>query len=183
MTARRLVAVLLAAGCTAGAAGCGISPTGPISFAAAPRARLYAEQVYFVQDGRLHSVARSPATSPSVRDTPFPRAVVRVEGLDLLAAGPLPPEQDAGITTELPTGIRIFPAEQAGDELTLFLFGAEQPADPDQLSDLAVAQIACTATAARNVEAPVRRVTLRDKVSGHERGPVSCPVTVPERRG
>ncbi|MGC9670913.1 hypothetical protein ACNTMW_30750 [Planosporangium sp. 12N6] len=188
---RPLAAVLLTAGAAAPAAGCGISPTEPISFGPAPRASLVAEQVYFVREGRLHPSARqvppSPASTRRIdeRPLPSPAGTRRIEGLDLLAAGPLPVERDAGLTTELPSGIRIIPTERAGGDLTLLLASADERSDdersdPAGLSELAVAQIACTAAA--DVTAPAR-VTLYDKLSGHQRGPVSCPVTLPGRDG
>jgi hypothetical protein len=109
-----------------------------------------------------------------VTDDPVANAV------NLLAAGPLPADVAAGLTSQVPADVIAFTATRHdGDDrhLDLYLRG-----DPSGLSDLAVTQIACTAiTAATARSGPVDRVTLTTK-RGTARGPVTCPLRPPSPR-
>jgi hypothetical protein len=156
----RLLATVLA---TLLLGGCGISPTAPISYGEPPRAAPGGLVVYFVYHGRLFATVRSPPDSASV---PSP--------LDLLTDGPLDADTAAGITTELPSGLRLAP-QRTGTAPRLFVFSKTGPFDPNQLSTLATAQIACTTMASTVLGTPApRSVTLQSK--NGSRGPLTCPL-------
>jgi hypothetical protein len=190
MRRRLLAAALLAVGVAVPAGGCGIAASEPISFGPAPRARLTITQVYFVRNGRLHPVAREmpapsrpaarePATSPAPA-TPVidpPRAA-----LDLLLTGPSPSESGAGLTSEVPPEIRMFTKGPSDGEISLFLLSPVPNAGPP-LSDLAYAQITCTAVAAfSHTPTTVERVTFRDRGGRATHGPLTCPMPLPQRQ-
>jgi hypothetical protein len=140
--------------------GCGIPPTDPLPFGEPAKGAEIGDQMYFLLDGKIFPTLRNQRT----RD---PDAVI-----EALAAGPLPAELAAGLTTEVPADLQIGgakPAADTGSDLNLFV-----SPDPTGLSDLAVTQITCTAiTAYRRFGSAVERLVLIDR-TGHRRGPSSC---------
>ncbi|MBP2330731.1 hypothetical protein JOF56_011116 [Kibdelosporangium banguiense] len=123
-------------------AGCGVQPTDPITGNPSTGA-----MVYLIQLG-------SP--TPVLRPTPFQARPN--DSLSLLADSLTAAERDAGFTNEVPN--TASPITIAGSTITLQV-------DPNSLSALAVAQIACTAAVSRPV-------TLTG--GGQTRGPTRCPV-------
>ena len=97
-----------------------------------------------------------------------------------LSDGPLPQERAAGLTSEVPSGLRAAVAALPSGHLTspvrILLFG---PADPLQLSDRATQQVACTAIAALAAGGidPVPAVVLSDPAH-RQRGPLRCTVPI-----
>jgi len=164
-------------------AGCGIPPTEPISFGEPPKAAPTGDQLYFLFHDKLYPTLRSDDPSP---DPGAPAPVRRVtddpaaNAVNLLAAGPLPADREAGLTSQVPADVIAFTSTRHdGDDrhIDLYLRG-----DPSGLSDVAVTQIACTAiTAATSRSAPVERVTLTTK-RGTDRGPLTCPLRPPSPR-
>lgn len=144
--------------------GCGIPPTDPLPFGEPAQGAEIGDQVYLILDGKIF---------PTLRDRSDTRTTEPVEIINALAAGPLPAEQAAGLTTEVPADLRFFgakPAAEPAAELNLFM-----TADPTGLSDLAATQIACTAIGVyRRSGAGTERLILIDR-AGHRRGPLSCP--------
>jgi hypothetical protein len=184
---RRAVALLVLAAAVP-LAGCGIPPTDPISFGEPPKAAPTGEQLYFLLHNKLYPTLRrdeepSPAgqTEALPAGRPAPVDDRAADAVNLLAAGPLPADRDAGLTTEVPVSVFAFGStRRAGDDRHLELF---LRADPSGLSDLAMTQIACTATtAASSASDPVERVTLRTRRGGSDRGPVTCPLRPPSPR-
>jgi hypothetical protein len=179
----RLVApLLLALGVLAG---CGIPPTEPISFGEPPKAAPTGDQLYFLFHGKLYPTLRSDDPSPDPASTPAPvRRIVTddpaANAVNLLAAGPLPADREAGLTSEVPTEVIAFTSSRHdGDDQQIDVVLRSSPAG---LSDVAVTQIACTAiAAATSRSAPVERIALGTK-RGPERGPVTCPLLAPSPR-
>jgi hypothetical protein len=153
--------VLVALGLAGLLGGCGIAPTDPLPFGEPATGADFGDQMYFLLDGKVFPTLRTAAGGTD------PTAV-----LDALGAGPLPAEQAAGLTTEVPADFRVFGVKalsDSGADVGVFVGG-----DPTALSDLALSQITCTGTAAlRRMGNRVERVTLIDR-AGHRRGPASC---------
>jgi hypothetical protein len=160
--------VLAVAVLTAGLlAGCGVTPTDPLPFGEPARGLEIGQPVYFLLDGRLY-----PTLRPLGTDDGDPSQVVNA-----MAAGPLPAEQAAGLTTEVPAGLRVASLRRGdgGPDITMYVFGPADD-DPNALSALAVQQLTCTAFAAfKRVQPDVRTITLSNK-AGRTRHGGECPV-------
>jgi hypothetical protein len=136
--------------------------------------------VYFLLHGDLYATLRrdEPAGGASAAPEPAPRPVSVddeiSDSVNVMTSGPLPAERDAGLTTEVPDGVRAIGSRRhEGNDRHLDLFLL---ADPAGMSDRAVAQIVCTAIAAStSVDDPVERVSLWTR-RREERGPYTCPV-------
>jgi hypothetical protein len=189
---RLAVTALITAGLLAG---CGIPTTGPISFGEAPRPPVVGSQMYFLLRGRLQPTLRlDPAGT---------RPDGEVGNVELLSAGPLPAEQAAGLTSQVPAGLSaVILAPPAGNEddpvPTVLLLSRTidvqipgTPAIPEAgvrddprarvpLSAVAVEQIVCTVTAELSLHAaPVSKILLGTRKDATTAGPVSCPLGVP----
>lgn len=152
----RPIRLLLAAGALLSLllAGCGVRPSDVITGGAAPAGAVEGVRLYLVSEGEPMVVLRG--LKPMKLD----------DILNLLAAGPDPTEQQAGLTSEVPAGIAPVKVGTRGDSLVVALSTDVRP-----LSVLAVIQIVCTVQAIAGT-APV---TL---VSGEQsRGPLQCPVS------
>jgi hypothetical protein len=123
-------------------AGCGVQPTDPIN-----GNRSAGVMLYLV-------LGNSPV--PVLRTSRY--ELKAGDALTLLAGSPTGPERDMGLTTEVPAA--AVPITIEGNTISLQV-------DPNTLSALAVAQIACTAA----IPGPV---TLTG--GGQSRGSVTCPV-------
>jgi hypothetical protein len=150
--------------------GCGIPATDPLPFGEPAGGVEIGQQMYFLLDGKIFPTLRRI-------DGRDPAAVVNA-----LAAGPLPEEQAAGLTTQVPAGLRVVALPgprtdrtQATDEqLTLLVVGLAN--DPTQLPELAVTQLVCTAvTAYRRDGYRATEIILTDK-AGRARPATGCPV-------
>jgi hypothetical protein len=154
--------------------GCGIQATDPLPFGEPAGGVEIGTQLYFVLDGKIFpTLRRVDGGEP-------------VDTLNLLAAGPTPEEQAAGLTTEVPAGIRLLegsaPAavkERASptpdQPLMLYVFGTGT--GPTELSALAVTQLACTAVAAyRRGGFQVQEIVLTER-GGRTRPAAGCPAS------
>lgn len=151
--------------------GCGVSATGPIPYGEPPHAAPNGLAVYFVYQGKLFPTVRSRPIAASAADA----ASAAPNPLDLLTAGPLEADTAAGVTTGLPAGLHLV-SRRAGDDGPILFVSSESGAvDPNQLSELATAQIVCTALASTVFGTPVpHSIILQGKLAS--RGPLTCPL-------
>ncbi|MER7132089.1 hypothetical protein [Streptosporangium saharense] len=124
-------------------AGCGVRPSDAIGAGEPPSGAVgpgWEITLYLVKDGRLSAVTR-----------PSSRPLYRADTLALLAAGPTVMERSDGLTTDVPPGAAPFSVTtKPGGRLVV------TPSTPaNDLSPLALEQIACT-TAATRQETPTQ---------------------------
>lgn len=151
----RTLRMMLVAGALTALAGCGVQPSGIIRGASPPSgavAPAVASTLYLVSNGRIEPVSRSTG--------PMPRA----DALALLAQEPTEEERARGLTSEVPPAAVPFSVTTEISGRTVVTTSVS----PDELSTLAVDQIACTAAAGG------RQVLIFG--GGGDRGPVVCPL-------
>jgi hypothetical protein len=155
--ARRLLATGLVS--LVAVAGCGVRPSDVIPAGdppSGPVAPTMTITLYLVKNGRLSPVTRSGG-----------RPLFRADTLALLAAGPTATEQAHGLTTDVPPEAGPFSVTvKPAGHLVVTL-----SAPARELSELAVRQIVCTATA--TVPESLAQVTLVG--AGQSVGPRNCP--------
>lgn len=153
-TAPTLPAVALGALLLAAAAGCGISPDGPVaagppaSGIPQPGAESPSARLYFAGSHGVRAVTR-----------PADRAPGPQRALDLLLEGPLPAERERGLTSRVPPmsgQLTATATEGAVDVLVPLAVGT------GELDVTAISQIACTAAHAEVPgDLPAARVDIR----------------------
>ncbi len=147
---KRIALVLLAMVVSA----CGVRPSVVIEGGPAPSAPdvINADTLFLVNDGKLAMVQRS-VTGPSGE----------VQALRQLAEGPTWLEREQGLTTELP--VDVGPIELTPGQGTMRI---SMNVDVNALSDMAVAQVVCTAGL-------VAELTVTLAGGGHSRVADPCP--------
>jgi hypothetical protein len=128
----RRVAAVAAVLLAVGASGCGVQPTGVIDAGEPAEGVLIGSPVYFVRDGRLASTIQ-----PGLARGDLAGALAAV------AAGPDDAQRAAGLTSELPPAMGQPSVARSRDGLALRI-----AISPLNLSSLALAQLACTVSAA-----------------------------------
>jgi hypothetical protein len=170
---RRSWSALVLVAMVAALTGCGIQATDPLPFGEPAGGIEIGTQMYFLLDGKIFPTLRRIDS----RDP--------VDAVNLLAAGPTPEEQAAGLTTEVPAGIRLIEGAQAAPapqpsadtdvQVALFMFGTRL--DPNDLSTVAVTQLACTAVGAyRRAGLQIKEIILIVK-GGDTRRSAGCPAS------
>ncbi|MEO3813404.1 GerMN domain-containing protein [Sphaerisporangium sp. B11E5] len=157
--AHRVLAAALVS--LAAVAGCGVRPSDVIPAGdppSGPVAPTTTITLYLVKSGRL---------SPVKRPSPRGRPLFKADLLTLLAAGPTVSEQANGFTTDVPPEAAPFSvtAGSAGNVVVTL------SAPPRDLSELAIDQIVCTATATL----PENPAKVTVAAAGQTVGPRSCP--------
>lgn len=169
MNARTRARAALAVGLTAlTAAGCGISPTGPVpagppaSGIQRPGTEARNVQLYFAGPYGLRAVNR-----------PTDRPLSPQQALDLLLEGPTRAERERGLTTQVPPMAGQLTATPTNGAVDLYVPGTVSSGDLDVT---AVAQLACTAA---HAHIPGNRPASRVDIRIHENlVPSQTPWTV-----
>ena len=159
MIKRWVLLALVALACV----GCGVRPSGAISGLPAPTGPVNGVTLFLIRDDQLVPVLRATATPPTV-----------VEAVTLLAEGPTQGETSAALRTQVPADILPVSLDERGHGTTLAL-----AIDPNELSTMAINQVACTARNAQANRIPPIETGPDFFLSGAGRtiGPLRCPQT------
>lgn len=157
MIGRRWLLVLAALACVA-CVGCGVRPSGAISGLPAPTGPVNGVTLFLIRDDQLVPVLRATTTQ-----------LTPVEALTVLADGPTSAETAAALRTEVPTS--VLPVNITNDATGVTIVVS---VDPDQLSTMAIDQLACTAMTADVHGQALMTGTFVMTGEGHTIGPLAC---------